>query len=154
MSGLTVEIKRAEAAGDKRVNGFEGSVRNLENIALEVGDEWTFPDKYEVWNQKIGDGVAQYIFVDINGAIKKFYPSTFTKSRGIVNESGEPTGKRVHTEGTAAELYRSFGSVEDAMNALKGKKVKVTDMVTVRTLRYGTTTVINTLIPTIDLVEG
>lgn len=153
MGTLAVEIKRAEESGDKKVNGFSGAVRSVEATALEVGDEWTFPTKYEVWEQKIGDNKALYIFVDINGNIKKFYPSTFTKSRAIVNEDGTTTGKRAVTSGSAAELYRTCGSVEDAMNLLAGKKVKVVDMVTVRTLRYGTTTVINAQIPTIDLVD-
>ena len=39
------------------------------------------------------------------------------------------------------------------MKLLAGKKVKVTDMKTVRTLRYGTTSLMNATIPTIDLAE-
>ena len=124
-----------------------------ENLNLEVGDEWTFPTSYDVYDQKIGDNHAQYIFIEVNGNAKKFYPSTFTKSRTIYNEDGTSTEQRVHTEGTAAELFRSAGSVDEAMKLLAGKKVKVTDVKTVRTLRYGTTSLMNATIPTIDLVE-
>lgn len=153
MATLAVEIKRAEAAGDKKIAGFTGAVRSLENLNLEVGDEWVFPEKFDVYEQKIGDNVAQYIFIEINGNAKKFYPSTFTKSRTIYNEDGSSTGERVHTEGTAAELFRSAGSVNEAMKLMAGKKVKVTDMKTIRTLRFGTTSLMNTTIPTIDVVE-
>lgn len=153
MATLAVEIKRAEAAGDKKIAGFTGAVRSLENLNLEVGDEWVFPEKFDVYEQKIGDNVAQYIFIEINGNAKKFYPSTFTKSRTIYNEDGSSTGDRVHTEGTAAELFRSAGSVNEAMKLMAGKKVKVTDMKTIRTLRFGTTSLMNTTIPTIDVVE-
>lgn len=153
MATLAVEIKRAEAAGDKKIAGFTGAVRSLENLNLEVNDEWTFPTSYDVYDQKIGDNHAQYIFIEVNGNAKKFYPSTFTKSRTIYNEDGTSTDQRVHTEGTAAELFRSAGSVNEAMKLLAGKKVKVTDVKTVRTLRYGTTSLMNATIPTIDLVE-
>lgn len=153
MATLAVEIKRAEAAGDKKIAGFTGAVRSLENLNLEVNDEWTFPTSYDVYDQKIGDNHAQYIFIEVNGNAKKFYPSTFTKSRTIYNEDGTSTEQRVHTEGTAAELFRSAGSVDEAMKLLAGKKVKVTDVKTVRTLRYGTTSLMNATIPTIDLVE-
>ena len=153
MATLAVEIKRAEAAGDRKIAGFTGAVRSLENLNLEVDDEWTFPTSYSVYDQKIGDNHAQYIFIEVNGNAKKFYPSTFTKSRTIYNEDGTSTEQRVHTEGTAAELFRSAGSVNEAMKLLAGKKVKVTDMKTVRTLRYGTTSLMNATIPTIDLVE-
>lgn len=153
MATLAVEIKRAEAAGDKKIAGFTGAVRSLENLNLEVNDEWTFPTSYDVYDQKIGDNHAQYIFIEVNGNAKKFYPSTFTKSRTIYNEDGTSTEQRVHTEGTAAELFRSAGSVNEAMKLLAGKKVKVTDVKIVRTLRYGTTSLMNATIPTIDLVE-
>lgn len=153
MATLAVEMKRAEAAGDKRVAGFSGAVRSLENVGLEVGDEWVFPTSPEVWEQKIGENKAQYIFVDINGNVKKFYPSTFTKSRTVYNEDGNPTTKRVHTMGTAADLFRTAGSVEEGMQLLAGKKVKVTDVVSIKTLRFGTTSLMDTTIPTIDLVN-
>lgn len=154
MAALEVEIKRAKAAGDVEITGFSGAVRSLENLGLEVGDEWTFPTKYKVYKQKIGEkNSAEYIFIDINGNAKKFYPSTFTKSRTVYNEDKTTTGNRVHTLGTAADLFRSAGSVDEAMKLLAGKKVKVTDVVTVRTLRFDRTDLMNTTIPTIDLVD-
>ena len=154
MGKLSVEVTRAKAAGDKQVAGFEGAVRSLENLNLEVGDQFTMPENYEVYEQKIGDSKAQYIFVDLgNDNVKKFYPSTFTKSRTVYEEDGTSTGERVHTMGTAAELFRTAGSVKEGMDLLKGKTLKVTDIKVVRTVRYGTTSLMNAQIPTIDLVD-
>lgn len=154
MAGLSVEVARAKAAGDKRVSNFDGAIRSLENLNLEVGDQFTLPEKYEVYEQKIGNNKAYYIFVDLgNDHVKKFYPSTLTKSRTVYEEDGQSTGQRVHTEGSAAELFRSAGSVADGMNLLKGKTLKVTDIKTVRTMRHGTTSLMNAQIPTIDLVD-
>ena len=82
MAKLEVEKARALANGDKKVTGFKGGVRSLENVALEVGDQFTFPTEFEVYEQKIGDNTAQYIWVTLaDGNAKRFYPSTFTKSQ-------------------------------------------------------------------------
>lgn len=155
MAKLEVEMARAKAAGDKKVTGFKGAQRSLENVTLEVGDQFTFPAQYEVYEQKIGDNTAQYIWVTLpNGNAKRFYPSTFTKSRTVYNEDGTPTGERKSTKGTAAEEYRKYGTVEEGMNALAGKTIKVTSIETIRTLRFGTTSLMNTQIPTIDFVDA
>lgn len=154
MAQLAVEVARALANGDKKVAAFKGGVRSLENVALEVGDQFTFPTEFEVYEQKIGDNTAQYIWVTLaNGNAKRFYPSTFTKVRTVYNEDGTSTGERKFTEGTAAEKYREYGTVQEAMQAMAGKTVKVTALESVRTLRFGTTSLMNTQIPTIDFVE-
>lgn len=153
MASLVIEMARAKANGDKKVSGFKGAQRSLENVALEKGDKFTFPQSYDVYEQKIGENTVQYVWVEINGNAKKFFPSTFTKSRTIYNEDGTSTGERVHTLGTAADKYREFGTVEEGMKALAGKTVEVSDVQVVRTLRFGTSSIMNTQIPTIDIVE-
>lgn len=154
MATLAVELKRNEARGDKKVNGFSGAIRSLENLGLEVGDKFTMPDEYQVYEQKIGDNSVQYIMVELtNGNAKPFYPSTFVKSRTVYNEDGTSTGERKHTMGSAAELFRTFGNIQEGMEALKGKTLEVTKVESVRTLRYGTESLMNAQIPTIDLVD-
>lgn len=154
MAKLEVEMARAAANGDKKVTGFKGGVRSLENVALELNDTFTFPTTFDVYEQKIGDNTAQYIWITLeDGNAKRFYPSTFTKSRTIYNEDGTSTGERKFTLGTAAEEFRKYGTIAEGMNALAGKKVKVTSLETVRTLRFGTMNLMNTQIPTIDFVE-
>lgn len=152
MATLAVEKQRALAAGDKKTTGFKGAVRSLENTGLEKGDEFTFPTgDYEVYSTKIGDREIDYIFVELpNGNAKRFFPSTFTKARTVYNEDGNSTGTRMFTTGTAAEEFRKYGKIEDGMNALKGKTVVVTDIKPCRTLRYGTTELMDAQIPQID----
>lgn len=154
MATLAVELERNKARGDKRVNGFSGAIRSLDNLGLEKGDKFTLPEEYEVYEQMIGDNTVQYIMVELeDGNSKPFYPSTLYKSRTIYNEDGTSTGERVHTMGTASELFRTKGSVQEGMELLKGRTLVVSDIKTVRTLRYGTTQLMNAQIATIDLVE-
>lgn len=154
MATLEQEIKRNIVRGDKKVNGFSGAVRSLENLGLEKGDQFTVPESFDVYEQKIGENKVEYIMVELaNGNAKPFYPSTFTKSRTVYNQDGTSTGNRVFTKGTAAELFRQYVSIQDGMNALKGKTLKVTDVEQVDTLRYGTTRLMQAQIPTIDLVD-
>lgn len=154
MAGMQVELKRNLARGDKKVNGFTGAVRSLENLGLEKDDQFTIPEKFDVYEQKLGDNTVQYIMVELtNGNAKPFYPSTFTKTRTVYNKDGESTGVRVSTKGSAAELFRTFGNVAEGMNALKGKTLKVTDIEEVDTRRYNTTTLMKAQIPTIEIVE-
>lgn len=152
MSTLAQEIKRAEKQGDVEVANFSGAVRSIENLNIELNDEWTFPDTFKVFRQKIGTNYAEYIFIEVNGNVKKFYPSTFTKRRVVYNEDGTSTGTSKHTSGTAAEQFRTATDVAEGMAGLAGKKVKVTKMEKIRTLRYGTDQLMDTFIPTIDLV--
>lgn len=154
MGNLTEEIKRAIAQGDKKVKGFKGAIRSLEVLTIEEGDIFTIPQNYEVYEQKFaGGGIAQYTWVTLeNGNAKKFYPGTFTKRRRIYDEDDQPTAEFAVTEGTAAELFRQYTQVEDGMNALVGKKCKVTEIDNVRTLNYTTNQVSTQQIPTIDLV--
>ncbi len=154
MAGMQVEIKRNLARGDKKVNGFTGAVRSLENLGLEKDDEFKIPESFDVYEQKIGDNSVQYIMVELtNGNAKPFYPSTFTKSRTVYNQDGTSTGRRVFTKGSAAELFRQHGNVQEGMNSLKGKTLKVSDIEQVDTLRYGTTSLMKAQIPTIDIVD-
>ena len=157
---LVKEVARAEKQGAKRVDGFTGAVRSMDNLALEKGDKFTFPMEYEVYEQKFGTGTAQFIFVEIEDkkgkktdTVKQFFPSTFTKRRTVYNEDGTSTGKRVATKGTASELFRSVVDVSEGMDLLKGKTVIVSDIIIVKTLRYGTDQVVEAQIPVIDLVE-
>jgi hypothetical protein len=153
MPTLEVELARAKAAGDKQIAGFTGAVRSLDPITVEEGDTFTFPTEYKVYEQDINGGKAQYIFIDVEGTAKKFYPSIFTKRRTVCNEDKSLTDQRVYTTGSAAELFRTAGSVAEGMEKLKGKKVKVTRMDIFRTLSFDRSAVVNCQIPVIDLVD-
>ena len=157
MASFDVEVKRAEARGDKKANGWSGAIRQVENTGLEVGDVLTIPQDFtnRIYEQKFGDNKAEYVLCQLGDTdqVKAFFPSTFTKWRTVYEEDGRSTGVRKITGGTAAELFRTFGTVKDGMEALRGKKIKVTNIEQVRTLRYGTTELMTAQIPTVDLVN-
>jgi hypothetical protein len=155
MLTLVVEDSKANENGAKRIAEFGGAVRSVENTNFEAGDTFTIPEDFEIWEEPIqgSDKVMQYIFVELtNGKVKRLYPSVFTKARQVYNEDGTMTNKRVYTTGSAADLFRTKGTVQDAMNLMKGKTITVTAVNEVRTLRYGTTDLIFAQIPVLDLV--
>ena len=155
MASLAVEEKRQLEMGAKEVNSFGGAVRSLENTGLEKGDKFTFPTKYDkIYQRMFGENKASFILVEISpDNVKPFYPTTFTKSRTIYNEDKTSTGKRVHTTGTAAEIFQKCATIDEGMQKLAGKTVIVSDVKTIRTLRYNSTELMNAQIPVIDLVE-
>jgi len=158
MSTMAMEIKRNKERGDKRVNGFSGAQRSLDNMGLEVGDTFTFPEEYEVYEQNLNGNKVQYIMVEMldgpsKGMAKPFYPSTFTKTRRVYESDGTATTVRKHTMGTAAELYRTAASVAEGMDKLKGETVRVDIIEDVPTLRFGSNQMTTAQIPTINIVE-
>lgn len=129
-------------------------MRSLDNYDLEIGDEFTIPETFEVLSGKIGDQTVEYIEVKLtNGKTKPLYPSVFTKFRTVYNEDGTSTGKRKWTKGSAADLFRKQEDTYKGMESLKGKTLRVTDIEYVPTLRFGTTVLTKSQIPTIDIIE-
>lgn len=164
MGTIAQEVKRSEARGDKSVAGFAGAVRSVELNNLEKGDVLIIPETFNVRETSIRGtngttNTAQYIFCELegrDGEVKQLFPGTFTKMRVVYNEDGTPVrpSQRVYTKGTAATLFRQHSTVAEAMDALKGKKVRVTDIIEVRTLRYGSKNdIVTAEIPVLDLVE-
>lgn len=155
MATFAVEIERNLARGDKKVgNKFAGEVRSLETLSLEVGDKFTIPKEFEVYEQKLSGNTVQYIMVELaNGNAKPFYPSTFTKRRTVYDADGTITNVRKHTMGSAAELFRKYPSVQEGMEALKGKTLEVTNIELVPTMRWDRSGLMNAQIPTIEIVE-
>lgn len=154
MSKLTVEVDRALAAGDKKVNGFKGAVRNLDTILVQ-GDEFKMPEDYtdKVYEQKLAGGTAQYIFVETTkGEVRKLYPSVFTKRRVVVDDNDIITSEYISTNGTATDIFKGEGSIEKAMNALAGRTLIVSKVTPFRTTAFGRPgEVVNTSVYTIDV---
>lgn len=154
MATLEQEIKCAKKTEPKKVPEFSQKMRSLTFDGLEKGDLFTIPYNYEIWEEELNGTTLQYIKITlISGVEKHLYPTVFRKSRIIYNEDGTSTGKRVFTTGTAAKLFQSCKNIQEGMIALRGKTLKVTDVKIVRTLRYGTTSLMDAQIPTIDIVE-
>lgn len=160
---LEASKQRAIAQGHNVGIGssFSGAQRSLDDPTFQVGEEFTFPDVYEVCSQNLGGNDVEYIFVEVApGVEKQFYPSTFTKSVQVyeapktANELPKATGKRVHTLGTAADLFRSFTTVDEGMQALRNQRVKIVAANRYTTLNFNRPTQTrNSIIYTIDLVD-
>lgn len=154
-----LEEKRAKAIDGNPSTKFSKPLRSTENMAFEVGDVITLPTPpFNVFRRAIGSNIAEYVIVEVKSAAgvesaKQFYPSVFAKMRPIYNEDKTPTGNRAVTKGTAAEKAREFVEVNAAMEALAGKKVKVSNIDIIRTLNFDRTEVVNDKIMTLDLVD-
>lgn len=62
--------------------------------------------------------------------------------------------KRVTTKGSVVDLCCSLGyNIARTLDKLRGRKLRVTIIEFVRTLKLGTTSTMMTTIPTIDIVE-
>ena len=158
MGLMDAKKERAIAEGAINVNNFSGAVRPVELNNFVEGDVFTFPGEYEIYQMKFGDNPVDFILVEVTNeltegeSVKRFFPSTMWKNRIVVDEKGKMVG-RAHTEGTLAQHFQNFGSVQDAMEDVAGKKVKITKVNTIKTLRYGTDEIVYATMLTIDLVE-
>lgn len=138
----------------RHVTEFSGKIRSIENFGLEKGDIFFIPINYKIWEKDLNGVPIQYIEVfHINGEKRHFYPAVLRKVRTIYNDDGTTNGQRVATDGTAAKIFQSFRFMKDGLNALRGKYLKISDIRYVRTMRYGTTSLMNAQIPTIDIVK-
>jgi hypothetical protein len=170
MGKMADEIKRATEQGDKlSATGLSGAVRSVEDNSFTVGDKWKFPTEPQVYARVMGKDaqgkpiISKYIFVEMldgaqKGNAKQFHFGTFTKLRFVYNEPQgelppESTGVRKYTQGSAAKAFQSKGSLEEAYAQVAGKTVKITSQERIRTLRFGTLSLMDTYIPTIDFAD-
>lgn len=129
MRTLEIAIRKEIAKGTKRASGFSGCIPE-KPCGFELGDTFTVPTQFEVYEERIVECTNQFIFVEtVNGDIRKLYPSQLSRIVSIYDSDGLPTGCKIYANGTASQLYRQFETVADGMNALKGKTIRVTDIV-------------------------
>lgn len=140
------------------LQGFSGEMRDQEVLTFKEGDEFTIPEVFEVLGIKLpgSDIPVQFILVSVNGVdgknvIKRFFPSTFWKNRMEYTADKVPTDHRYLVSGTAVDFVHKYGTVAEAMDALKGKKLRISKMITITTLSIRGN-LARTSIPTIDLV--
>ena len=172
MLTTTQEMTRAKQSNcTPSDNGWAGASRSLDLNGFEVGDVLVFPKKYEgdsaVMNDnrfKDRDGKpAQFVIIPTEaGGCRRVYASTFSKSRQIYDQISEgvihPSGKIARVTGTAVDLVQSTqGTLQDQMESLLGKKVKVSAINTYKTRRFINGQISNELtdsqFPVLDIVE-
>ena len=127
MDKLEITYRRAYAQGATKVPGFSGMIPG-EPMGFELGDVFTMPTQFYVLSERIGETCNQFIFVETrNGDVRKLYPSQLSRRVSVYNFAGEPIGMVVSADGTASQLYKQFGTVQEGMEALKGKTIRVAD---------------------------
>lgn len=141
------------------LKSFPGEMRDAEIVTFKEGDVFTIPAQFDILGVKLAgsEDPVPFILVETDGKdgkgfVKRFFPSTFWKSRTVYTKDKVPTEKHVSVSGTVVDFVHQYTTVEDAMNALKGKKLKISKMTSVVTLSFRGN-LVNTNIPVIDFVE-
>ena len=142
-------------------NKFGARVRNVDQDPMDVNDEFTIPADYEVLEAPIvaGGDPVKFILIPITNSVTgiirnfRFFPNMLAKVvYPIVN--GKRDGK-VKTTGTAALAYQKFADegvdgMDKAVQALVGKKIRITAKTPYTVQEYGTTNEVPTNIFTYD----
>lgn len=144
-------------------NKFNKAVRNMDaGDPLNVNDVITIPTEYKVLQVNFTPEaktptIALFIMAEVKNEVTgaernmRFYPNQLTKIAYPVDADGKRLPK-VKTTGTATKEYTSYATIDEAMEALKGKKIRVTKDDVYQTLRFGDNAIVNTHIYNYDLV--
>lgn len=144
-------------------NKFGKRVRNVDQDPMDKDDVFEIPEDYKVVEAPLVQGgePQKFILIPItnekSGVTRnfRFFPNMLAKVvYPIVN--GKREGK-IKTQGTAAKAYQQFADqgdegMDNAVQALVGKKIRVTAKQTYLTTEYGSTKEVNTNIYTYDFV--
>lgn len=145
-------------------NKFGKRVRNVDQDPMDKDDVFEIPADYKVVEAPLvaGGEPQKFILIPItnekSGVTRnfRFFPNMLAKVvYPIVN--GKREGK-IKTTGSAAKAYQQFADqgeegMDNAVQALVGKKIRVADKQTYLTTEYGSTKEVNTNIYTYDFVE-
>lgn len=101
-------------------NGFEGIVPQRQSY-LSVDDIFTIDSQFNVL-QDAGTNVMYVLAETESGKVVKIFPSFFYRQVRDVN------GKVYSSNGSACEMFRMFGTINDAMRSLAGKRIKVSNI--------------------------
>lgn len=144
-------------------NKFNKAVRNMDaGDPLSVDDVITIPTEFKVLQVNLTPDaktptMALFIMVEVKNEVTgaernmRFFPNQLAKIVFPVDADGKRLPK-VKTTGTATKEYTSYATIDDAMEALKGKQIKVTKDDVYQTLRFGDNAIVNTHIYNYDLV--
>lgn len=144
-------------------NKFGARVRNVDQDPMDVNDEFTIPQDYTVVQAPLttGGDPVKFILIPLTNCKTgitrnfRFFPNMLAKTiRPVVN--GKIDGK-VKTVGTAALEYQKFADqgvegMDNAVQALIGRKIRITGKTSYRVFEYGTTDEVDTNIFTYDFV--
>ena len=155
-----LDLIQAGLASKAANNKFGKRVRNVDQDPMDVNDEFTIPADYEVLEQSInGSDPTPFILIPITNSVTgvtrnfRFFPNMLAKAiRPVVNGKLEA---KVKTVGSAALEYQKFADqgaegMDNAVQALVGRKIKITAKTPYTVYEYGTTKEVPTNIFTYD----
>lgn len=130
------------------------------------GDTFTIPEGDDLqeckFKRKFNGNIAPGIFVEVDGVVKELYISAFVKS--VVPYNDDSTRAKgqddkplpaVIATGTAVDLWKKSAQVEKALASIAGKKITITKIESVQTMRTrnnGTRNLGNQWVYQLDLV--
>lgn len=147
---LELYLKKAKAA-DESISGFTEVIGNVPT-PWEAGDVITFPTtiKGNSFKTKIGNKKYEYIVVSVKGAdgterYANFFPSLFRRRARVCNwetvdgvDKAIPTNDFVVAGGSIVEkLYTKAAKMNDVMNTLLGKSIKISEVHEVESQEFG-----------------
>lgn len=160
---LSVEIKRAEARGARKVNTLGMAVVSMDLATIRKGDVITIPANWkenilsapirgsfreepvtdangiEIGKKKVQqEAVYVYLTVERNGAKAnvQFYPSFFTKRRRVAGTENDFK----NASGDVVDFVQEHATMDEAFDALIGKPFVVEDLESFKTYRFGSNT--------------
>lgn len=141
----------AQGSQYQKVDGFSKAFRTDELSNIVAGEEFTIPEDYVVFSQRMmrnGQPVldrdqnqvtAEFIKVQTNtNRIVNFYPTSLTKIAFRVDENGKDVSEDriVRTTGDLVD-YVKGKPINDVMQALKGCTVKCEALTPVKVRAFG-----------------
>lgn len=144
------------------------AMRSTEPNSLELNDIFIFPEGTGLYKDRVDrtstTSPAFYVCIVqmceiVNGRpqavdkFRKFYISNMWKRRRVCDERGVGTGQSKCTGGNAAEAFRDYKTVQEALEGLKKRPIKVTKYEPVYTLSFTTHQPEIQYIPTFEFVQ-
>lgn len=160
--------KSAKSRGMSVGKKFSGTVRDINFSGFAEGDKLIIPSEFEVFEQTFGRGEnaskAEFIYVEVTEKsgqvkVKQLFPSTFTKTVQEYKKTApgkilEPLDAEPrYTLGSAAEKFREFVDVQEAMEAIADKPLVISKVESVTSKRYGRDELYNAQLLTIDFAQ-
>lgn len=157
---LNAELARE---GVEQVVAFKGAVRNMDmGEPLAEGDIIHIPEDFtkKIFAAPIGTSNTKiaYMLLEITrkGSEEResfrFYPNMLAKVVYPVDEERGVRLPKVKTTGTACEEFGKYATIQEGMNALKGRDILVAKDTVYPTWRYGTKEVVDIHCYQYDLV--
>lgn len=158
---MAVASEKERLNGAVVVNEFKGVVRDGNLYTLEPGDVFIIPTDFKVMEAPINGSKrkAQFCLVDVIDvkgnkiATKRFYPGSVQKNLAEVNDLCQPTGRRFTTNGTYASWFKKQTSIQEAVAASAGKKIRLTRYDQGQVRQFGTADITLTNFGTFDWVN-